>query len=503
MQILQSPVTTFIKTAFQHKDSIAIEDCEKSLTYGQLEELSSHGAYRLILAGVQRGDRIAVQMEPNWKAIVVLLIVARAACSYVPIDPGTPPERTDFIIKDSKATLIITMDEGSLELKIPRLPPDNLFVKSDDLKEEYSSFFIDLNNELYIIYTSGTTGKPKGVCISHNNLAALFEATKLLFDFGSTDKWLLFHSLAFDFSVWEMWGSLLTGGTLVVANRTTIMNPVSCSQLICERKITVLNQTPTAAKQTLRSLLILRRKHFLRYIIFGGERLDPRILKLWVSSNSLDNPIIVNMYGITEITVHATFHRLLPSDLESGTSVIGSALPGFLIEIIDENGSPSEEGQLLLAGPQVSRGYINHPELTNKHFIYKKNKDTSFYYSGDIVRRLDNGNLSYLGRIDNQVKIRGYRIELEDVESAVQLLSDIEKVVVVPMERGIDALSLVCAYTTHTKNPIPVRAIRSHIYQYLPKYMCPERYFWYKTLPQTTNGKIDRTSILNIIGGKN
>ena len=283
------------------------------------------------------------------------------------------------------------------------------------------------DNLAYAIYTSGSTGKPKGVLITHANVARLFESTNAWFGFGPEDVWTLFHSYAFDFSVWEVWGALLYGGRLVIVPYWVSRDPSAFRKLLLEERVTVLNQTPSAFRQLLQAdLAETPGDYALRYVIFGGEALELHSLRPWFERYGDQRPQLVNMYGITETTVHVTYRPISLTDVESRQgSVIGVPIPDLYIHLLDAQGEPvpvGVPGEIYVGGAGVARGYLNRPELTAERFItdpFDPSGKARLYRSGDLARRLANGDIEFLGRIDQQVKIRGFRIELGEIEAAI------------------------------------------------------------------------------------
>jgi amino acid adenylation domain-containing protein len=290
----------------------------------------------------------------------------------------------------------------------------------------------------HVIYTSGSTGRPNGVRVTQHNVTRLFTVTEPLYGFGPGDVWSLFHSIAFDFSVWEMWGALLYGGRLLIVPEKTAKATDAFHSLVVSEGVTVLNQTPSAFRAfDMADAAAGRPKSRLRYVIFGGEALDPRTLRAWFEAHGDERPRLVNMYGITETTVHVTYRRMRAESASAiGQSLIGAPLPDLRIELLGPNGDPVDEGEvgeICVGGEGVADGYLARPELTAKRFRPDprgKGHAARLYYSGDLARRLPDGDLEYLGRSDDQVKLRGYRIELGEIEAALRDATDVRDAVV-------------------------------------------------------------------------
>jgi amino acid adenylation domain-containing protein len=486
----------FEEVVRRRPDDIAVQSFDTRMTYAELAAASRRLAAHLRdAAGVRRGDHVAILLDPGADLIVSVLAVLRCGAAYVPLDLQSPGERNRLIVADSRPRSVI----GDLEFPAPgaaTIPADvvRATVRSTGTPPpEPEGSGPRPDDVCYVIYTSGTTGTPKGVPITHRNVQALFHSTRGLFDFTADDTWLLYHSIAFDFSVWEVWGPLLHGGRLLIPDRWARLDPQSCARSIIEHGVTVLNQTPTAFSVMSRALaeqIVGSEAGALRYVIFGGERLAMPALRPWVERFGLDRPALINMYGLTEATVHTTFHRVSHDDLAVEASVIGRPLPGFTARVIDENGAAGTRGELFVAGPQVASGYLERPELTAERFVPDPSgefPDVRFYRTGDLVESRD-GRLVYLGRTDRQVKIRGHRIELGEIEAAVRAVPDITDAAALVLGSAGEHV-LACAYTTRSGEPIALRSLRVMLRRALPQYMLPTRFQWLTEMPLTTNGK--------------
>lgn len=445
-------------------------------------------------------------MLPGADAVAAMIGILKAGAAYVPLDVRHPPDRKNFIIADSEATAIIgDPGEDIADTTITTVITTARIAGLADRAEPATSGVAPYPHaDAYVIYTSGTTGAPKGVPVRHDHAAALFTASRAVFAFNECDRWLLFHSIAFDFSVWEIWGALTTGAELVVLPHWAARSPDKYLGVIADEGITVLNQTPTAfttlAEAALRSGRDLTA---LRYVIFGGEKLAPATLRPWAKRYGLESPRLVNGYGITETTVFTTFHEVGEEDLDSDRSVIGTALPGFRLRVADESGREvpdGETGELWLAGPQVTEGYLKRPDLTSEKYVTVDSPETGdavhYYRSGDLVHRLPDGSLSYIGRADLQVKLRGYRIELSDIEAAVRRHEGVLDAVVHVRQFKAGDDRLVCAFVARDEAQAPTASdLRTHIKDLLPAYMHPARYLRLPELPSTVNGKVDRAAV--------
>jgi amino acid adenylation domain-containing protein len=488
-------------------DALAVVLERKQLTYRELNERANRLAHHLIGMGAGPEMLVGICMERSVEMIVGLLAILKSGAAYVPLDPSYPKERLAFIIEDSQLPLLVT--EKKL---VNSLPPHQAGVVCIDSEKDAISSQIKENpktdvtpdNLAYVIYTSGSTGKPKGVLINHYNVARLFESTQSWFNFDENDVWTLFHSYAFDFSVWEIWGALLYGGRLVVVPYWTSRSPEAFYDLLCREQVTVLNQTPSAFRQLIRAeeSLGAREDLNLRLVIFGGEALELRTLQPWFERHGEEQPRLVNMYGITETTVHVTYRPITISDLAAAKgSVIGIPIPDLKIHILDQNLQPvpvGVAGEIHVGGMGLGRGYLNRPDLSRERFIadpFSDEPGERLYRSGDLGRYLADGDIEYLGRIDNQVKVRGFRIELGEIESALAEHPGLRESAVVMREDRPGDRRLV-AYLVSKQQPVPsISELRNFLKERMPEYMIPSAFVFLERLPLNNNGKLDRRAL--------
>ncbi|NEC91721.1 amino acid adenylation domain-containing protein [Streptomyces sp. SID12501] len=487
----------FTTVAATHPDRTAVRNGPTNLTYRQLDLESD-----ALAAAIQErasGPRplTGVLLERGHTMVVAALAALKAGGSYLPLDPASPPERLKFILQDAEPALVITSD--TLSSNVPAGIPVLLTETCAPGSPEPVATAPD--DRAYIIYTSGTTGRPKGVEISHRNALVLFTATDGLFGFRPDDIWSLFHSYAFDFSVWEMWGPLLTGGTTVVVPTEVARDPAAFRRLLRDEQVTVLSQTPTAFHQLAAEDEQWADRLPLRTVVFGGEALRPSDLKGWAGKYSGSGPSLINMYGITETTVHASYRVLSPADLGDDRSLIGGPLPGSDLLLVDDALAPVPDGttgEVIVVGPQVGLGYLGRPELTAQRFVELCGPDGRLvrgYRSGDLACRTQDGGLEYLGRADNQVKIRGFRIELGEIESVLGEHPSVRQAVVTVRDAGTPDATLV-GYVVPAPGEIPDgRRLRAHLASRLPEYMLPSATVVLEALPLTVNGKLDRAAL--------
>lgn len=445
-------------------DAVAVVCEGESLSYAELNRRANRLAHELRGRGVRAGDIVGLHAERSIATVVGILGILKAGGAYLPLDPAYPQERIAFMLEDAGATVVVTKEEVSQEDSNP-----SPAASADD--------------PAYVIYTSGSTGKPKGVLVTHHNVARLFDATEAWYGFGAHDVWTLFHSFAFDFSVWELWGALLYGGRVVIVPYFVSRSPEAFCELLVRERVTVLNQTPSAFRQLIQTALPA--EFSLRYVIFGGEALELQSLRPWFERYGDTRPRLVNMYGITETTVHVTYRPIRQADVEAGRgSVIGAPIPDLQVYILDPNGEPAPigvPGEIYVGGAGVARGYLKRPELTAQRFVSLMN--SRLYRSGDRARRLENGDIEYLGRFDHQVKIRGHRIELGEVEAAIARHPRVREVAVLAREDRL------VAYVVGESD------LRGFVRQSLPEYMVPAHFVRLERLPLTENGKVDRRAL--------
>jgi amino acid adenylation domain-containing protein len=496
----------FERRAAERPHSPAVTFAGESLTYAELNARANRLAHRLRALGVGPETRVGLCLERSAELVVAILGVLKAGGAYVPLDPEHPAERIAFVLEDAGVPVLVT-HSGLL----PRLPEHGgatvcLDRDADAIaRESAEDPRVGAGPDIlaYVIYTSGSTGRPKGVEVTHANVARLFDATDAWFGFGGDDVWTLFHSCAFDFSVWEIWGALLYGGRLVVVPFVASRSPDDFHRLLVDQGVTVLSQTPTAFRQLVQADLAsgvdpsaLR----LRHVVFGGEALDPRALAPWIDRHGDARPRLVNMYGITETTVHVTFRELTRGDLERGGSPIGVPIPDLSLHLLDPHLQPvppGVPGEICVGGAGVARGYLNRRELTAERFVrdpFSADPAARLYRSGDLARRRADGELEYLGRADQQVKVRGFRIETGEIEAALASHPGVADATVIAREDVAGERRLV-AYVV-ARPPFPAAAeLRARLAAFLPDYMVPAAFVTLGELPLTENGKLDRRAL--------
>ncbi|GGA41733.1 hypothetical protein GCM10010981_33430 [Dyella nitratireducens] len=483
-------------------DAVALTCDDQSLTYAQLNERANGVAHALIAHGIKPDDRVALGVERSLAMVVGILGILKAGAGYVPLDPAYPADRLAYLLEDSAPALLLTQTslQGCWPADLSTLYLDDESVFATQLTHDPLIEGLDACHLAYVIYTSGSTGQPKGVMVEHAQVARLLATTEALFRFGSEDVWTMFHSYAFDFSVWELWGALAYGGRLVIVPSLCARSPKDFYALLCREQVTVLNQTPSA----FRALIAAQdmQPHRLRYVIFGGEALELHTLLPWIERNDPAQTRLINMYGITETTVHVTYRALTRTDIEAGRgSLIGRGLPDLRVYLLDRHGKSvpvGVSGEIYVGGAGVARGYLNRPQLTAERFLrdpFANDPQARMYKSGDLGRWLPNGDIEYLGRNDFQVKIRGFRIELGEIEAKLVKQADVRDAVVIAREDVPGDKRLVAYVTARDGQALSTAKLRDALAKELADYMLPSAFVQLQQLPLTTNGKLDRQAL--------
>lgn len=478
--------------------AIAVRCGEQAMTYGELDSRAAALAAVLRTRGVSPDVRVGLALDRSIDLVVGIVGILKAGGAYVPFDPEYPAERLAYMLDDSQVTVVVTRSDIA-----PALPAhDAELVCMDQLGSQPVRPDVPASgavpaNAAYVIYTSGSTGRPKGVVVCHAEVTRLLSATKHWFGFHAGDVWTLFHSYAFDFSVWEVWGALLHGGTLVVVPRDVARAPEDFYDLLLAERVTVLNQTPSAFRALIEVDRLRHRQLALRHVVFGGEALDLAMLEPWVARHGDEAPRLINMYGITETTVHVTYRPIRRADVHGRRgSVIGGAIPDLELHLLDERLEPvpvGAVGEIYVGGAGVARGYLRRPGLTATRMVANPFGPGRLYRSGDLARRLAGGDLEFAGRADAQVKIRGFRIELSEIEAVLAEVPSVAQVAVVVREDAIEDLRLV-AYVV-PRGDVDPRALRRHAAARLPDYMVPSAVVTLPALPLTPNGKLNRRAL--------
>jgi amino acid adenylation domain-containing protein len=493
----------FERCAAATPDAVAVSFEGDSLTYGQLNARANRIAHRLIGLGVGAEALVALFFEPSLELVVAILGVLKAGAAYLPLDPEHPRERLEFVLADAAPKAIVTEQHllerlGGFDAVAVCLDRDAAELQRQSAENPLTA--VAPENLAYVIYTSGSTGRPKGVQVEHRQVARLFAATEQWFGFGPKDVWVLLHSYAFDFSVWELWGALAHGGQLVVSPVWSTRSPQALARLLVDREVTVLNVTPSLFAATQEEFLRNACELCLRLVIFGGEALRPPVLRPWFEHYGEDGATLVNMYGITETTVHVTYRPLRAADCEREASPVGVPIPDLSVYVLDGRGAPvpgGVAGELYVGGAGVARGYLNRPELTAERFVENPFGAGRLYRTGDVAARLSDGQIEFRGRADDQVKIRGFRIELGEIESTIREHSGVGDCAAAAIEVAPGDVRLA-AYVV-ARPGAAAAALREelggHLERRLPSYMVPSALVSLERIPLTRNGKIDRRAL--------
>lgn len=492
----------FAEWAHRTPSAIAVIDRGRRITYRDLDNRANEVAERLRDAGIGAGALVGVAAPCGVDLLVGILAVLRAGSAYLPLDPAYPNDRLRFLVEDSgvDTVLLTSATEGRVDFGGSKL----IYI---DRPAPYSNGDLvsitraQLDDPAYVIYTSGSTGTPNGVIVSHRNVARLFDSTQHWFNFGPSDVWTLFHSYAFDFSVWEIWGALAHGGTLVTVPHEISRSPQLFRQLVGDHGVTVLNQTPSAFYQFIEAdqLNGSSTPLALRYVIFGGEALDFPSVGPWFERHGDERPSLINMYGITETTVHVTYRPLTRDDAErTAVSLIGEPIPDLSLYILGSDRQPVPTGtigELYVGGAGVALGYLNRPALTRDRFVPDPTEPSrTMYKTGDLVRQRPDGDLEYHGRADDQVQLRGFRIELGEVQAALASHPSVASAVIsVVGERAAD--QRLVAYIVPRTATLNEQDLRQWTAARLAEHMVPSAFIELDRLPLTPNGKVDRAAL--------
>jgi amino acid adenylation domain-containing protein/non-ribosomal peptide synthase protein (TIGR01720 family) len=478
-------VDLFDAAAAAHGGRAAVVSGDTVLNYAQLGAAAD--ALAAALAGrVAPGACVGMLLPRSAWCVVAELAILKAGCVFVPLDVGHPPAVLAHIFGDSNCAAVIvdastasllpvTLRERALDVGERGAPRPGAPRTADDIA--------------YIIYTSGSTGLPKGCLVSHRNAVRLLVNDRMPFAFGPAEVFVCAHSFAFDFSVWEVWCALAYGGSVVIASSATARDPVALLALVRAHRVTVLNQTPAAFYGLIdaeRASPTHDLAAHLHTVIFGGDRLEPAYLRAWTALYPLAQIAAVNMYGITETTVHVTWHRLNDADLVRGRSVIGRPIPETQVLLLDAAGAAvplGVPGEMWVGGSGVCAGYLHRPELTAARFVDRAGR--RYYRSGDIGRLGADGVLTYIGRNDHQVQVRGHRVELGAIEHWLLDYPAVDKAIVTVDDDALTAYVVSAA-------PLTAAALQAHLARSLPLHAIPARFVRLDALPLTANGKIDR-----------
>ncbi|MGP3689475.1 amino acid adenylation domain-containing protein [Streptomyces sp. IBSNAI002] len=485
----------FERAADAYGDRPAVSGRDGTLDYAELDRRANRLAHALLARGVRPGDRVGLLLERTTAVPAAILAVLKTGAAYVPVDLAAPADRAALVFGDTAVTVVLT--------DRPDRAPDGPWQTLDlaARAEEIAAHpavrppAVGRPGDLaYLIFTSGSTGRPKGVAVAHEHVSRLLDSGRDHFGFGPETVWTLFHSYAFDWTVWELWGALLHGARLVVVPHLTSRSPDEFAGLLEEEGVTHLCLTPSALRQLEPAL----RRHpralpALRWIMLGGEALDPGVVQRWHELDPLPPARLCNLYGITETTVHVTVHDVAAGGAGFERSLVGEPMPHLTALVLDDwlrPCPPGATGELYIGGGSLAHGYWGRPGLTAGRFVADPYgpPGARLYRTGDVARRLADGGMEYVGRADFQVKLRGFRIELGEIENAVAAHPEVDACVVTVHD---DRLA---AYVTG-RSPAEPGDLRTFLGRTLPAYMIPASVTVLDALPLTVNGKVDRAAL--------
>ncbi|MCG7563869.1 non-ribosomal peptide synthetase [Pseudoalteromonas sp. McH1-42] len=494
----ESLTALFEQQAQRQPGNTALFTSTGSMSYDQLTRRANRLAHWLMAQNVA-GQFVGLYLPPGPDTLIAILGVLKAGAAYVPLSTRAPVSRNGFILEDAQVQVVISYRELIDDLNTPQLTP--LFLEDEATLLSYPdtspTSSITGVDPAYVIYTSGTTGKPKGVVQTHGNVARLLSAAEQHFSFSTQDTWVLYHDYIFDFSVWEIWGALAYGGKLFIPDYLEIRDSMQFVEQCQQFGVTVLNQTPSAF-YTFADIASTAQMplNTLRYVIFGGEQLNYSKLAPWWQQYG-DRITLVNMYGITETTVHVTA-LTLSATMPRHIADIGQPLADMQALVLDEQHRPVPvgcPGELYITGAGLAAGYLNRDTLSAERFftLTLGERECRVYRTGDKARQLPTGHLEYLGRLDDQVKIRGHRIELGEIETQLLTFGEISKACVLTYDnQGQTALVGYIVPAVHTSE---CEALRQRLATRLPNYMIPDQLIALDAFPLTVNGKLDKKAL--------
>ena len=479
----------FEEQARRRPNHPAVECNGETLTYAQLNERADRIALRLRAAGAGTDTLVALFMVKSCELFAAMLGILKSGAGYVPIDSKFPVGRIRAIVEDAAIAIVLT-DHTLAGTIANELTATILVIDSgsnDASRGSISSLPVVTARDIcYVIYTSGSTGRPKGVVIEHRHAVNFVQALRSLYKINEDDRVYQGFSVAFDASIEEIWAAFSVGGTLVVSSEDVARSTFDAAEFISTKRISFFSTVP--------SFLALLKPHLptLKLLVLGGELCSTQLVAKWIRPGLR----ILNTYGPTEATVVATAFECLADQTVS----IGSALPGYVTHVLDEQLKPvkvGETGELYIGGKGIARGYLNEPQLTAEKFVTVPDLDPagSLYRTNDLIRLLENGQLQFVGRSDSQVKVRGFRIELSEIESVLQEYSGIKQAAVTTIE--LDGMKEIAAFVVFDGSlaALDRHALADVLRHRLPDYMMPKYLDVVDALPTTTSGKIDRNAL--------
>ncbi|EPL8004324.1 amino acid adenylation domain-containing protein [Klebsiella aerogenes] len=490
-------------------NKIAVIHGNRSLTYQELHQLSNQLAHYLVSRGVKSGDSVGICFQPCLNTLMCILAILKTGAAYIPLDPMNPPERLKVISNQVDNlqfifTTVETRDNFSIDKQV--ILTDTFLKDLNNHPATAPEITVESDHLCYIVFTSGTTGIPKAVAVRHRGWANLLNWFQNRYQLNELSVNLLVSSFGFDISQRSMLTPIYTGSTLVISE-SKYFDPILIGELINKHNVQTLHLAPSSLYAIIESWPEINRLPSLRYLFIGGEALSVPRITGWAMATERQCEFI-HQYGVAECTDVATSYtmRHFSRYLEEGIP-LGETVAGCNIHVVDENFIPVENGhsgELIITGTGVGAGYINNEELNKQRFIQLPVNNTwiSAYRSGDFARKRDDGEFVCIGRKDNQIKIRGILTNLSDIENVVKANNSIVKeAIVIPYnESETDTRLCIFLYSDITEHLRPeLTVIKSEIINHLPMHMIPTKYQWIESFPLTTNGKVNRNALAELI----
>lgn len=492
--------TPIIKQAKEHPEKLAIVTSKREIKYGELLMWTNSISRKLRDLSIEKAEIVAIFMEKGFEQIVSALGVLQGGGAYLPLNVDLPKERLKYILKSSSVRIVITQPQYYKSVKwlcdegiIVKIVSEELIDNYEDVNENYIQ---DLDDLAYVIFTSGSTGKPKGVMITHRAAQNTIMDINEKFKINSDDSCFALSELNFDLSVYDVFGILSAGGTIVLPDPNTSRNPEHWLELIEKYPVTIWNSVPALVFMLIEYSKTKNIKLTMRLILMSGDWI-PVNLPLEISQ-LIPNVEVISLGGATEASIWSIYYPIRDFDFKSKSIPYGKPLSNQRIYVLNKdlyNCPIWVEGELYIGGTGLAQGYINEPELTKKSFIIHPQTGERLYKTGDLGRYLPDGNIEFLGREDFQVKISGFRIELEDIEAALVKFHDVKTAVVSAIGKSKENKRLVGYIVTKDNVDINLEELKIFIAELLPEYMIPNEYVILSELPLSLNGKIDRKAL--------